>query len=1007
MKSMILKRLIFLLIFLSGGMMSAQITVSGVVSDANGPIPGINVIVKGTNQGASTDFDGKYTIDNVAEDAIIVFSYIGFRTQEVAVNGQTTINVTMSENAAELDEVVVVGYGSVRKSDATGAIDAIQAEKFKEVAAASPAQLLRGKVSGVQVTTASGEPGAGVNIRVRGSASLRSGNNPLIVIDGVPIDGGNVSAGGASPFGRTAPRNPLNFINQNDIQSINILKDASATAIYGSRGANGVILITTKKGRSIEPSITFNTSFGVSTLARDIDLLSPEAFVSTAQNDPNITVNDLGGRSYDWTDVILRDAIQVNNDISISQNSERSSYRLSLGATSQEGIVKDTGLDKYTVSFNSNTKYYDDKLTIDVNALVTSLKDEAEAFASDAGFTGDLFSAALRWNPTRPLFQPDGSYTFVDNQSNLNPQELLDSYKDFTNTLRILGNVSATLKLGQHLEYKFLFGVDRTTSERKSQLLPTFDFQDLAVTDPDSGEERLGRADVSTTNSFSRIFENTLTYRNTFWNDLNFNAILGYSFYDYNFDGNSVIARGFVESQTDLINNLEGAVQTEIRIDDPDDGNRFNEVFRNSYDVQSFFGRINGDYKRLLYTATFRVDGSSKFGENEQYGFFPSVGLGYKVFEGEEGLLNNLKVRGSWGITGNQEFPVNSAVEIGEFTGNGGFATVTAANPDLKWEETTSFGIGVDFSAFSDKLSGSIDYFTRETENLLFIKTLEANQPGPSVRQFINLDGTLDNSGLELSLNYNVYQSENLSFDISANAAFLGNEVNIPGIFEPTGFVNGQGLSGAFTQVIATGEDLYNYFLLDFRGFDENGVSLYTGPDGTPVSDGTAVPVLIDAQPLPTVNFGFSTNLFYKNWDFNTTWYGVAGNYIYNNTTNALFSRGVFNAGNNVPGDIANTDQAVGDPLAASTRFLEKGDFLRLSNVTIGYNFNDAILETLKLKSARIYATGSNLFVITSYSGFDPEVDAATAFGRVSQFGVDYLSYPRSTNFSLGLSVSF
>ena len=996
MKGMILKSLTFLVMMLSGSVVFSQITVTGVVSDSGGPIPGVNVVVKGTTNGASTDFDGRYTINNVPSDGTLVFSYLGFVTREVPVNGQTTLNVTMQEDAAELEQVVVVGYGSVRKKDATGAIDAIRADSFKEVSAPSPAQLLQGKVSGVQVTQASGEPGAGVNIRVRGSASLRSGNNPLIVVDGVPIDGGNVSPQGTSVFGQSAARNPLNFINQNDIESINILKDASATAIYGSRGANGVILITTKKGKSVEPLITFSSSFGLSTLSRDIDLLSTDEFISIAQDDPNINVNNLGSR-YKWDDVILRTGIQINNDVSISQNTERSSYRLSLGASSQEGIVEGTGLEKYTVSFNNSTKYFDNKITVDANVLVTALKDETEAFASDAGFTGDLLSAALRWNPTQAIFQPDGSYTFVDNQANLNPQELLDAYTDYTNTFRILGNVSATWKISENWEYKFLFGLDRSISERKSQLLPTFDFQESAVTDPGSGENRFGRADINANNSFARIFENTLTYQNIFFNELNFNALLGYSFYDYNFDGSSITGRGYVVEQTNLIDNIEGGVQDQFR----------SSSYRNSYDVQSYFARISGDYRKFLFTATARIDGSSKFGEDEQYGFFPSVGLGYKIFEGTQDIINDLKVRGSWGITGNQEFPVNSAIEVGQFTANGGFAVVTAANPDLKWEETTSYGIGIDFSLFENKLSGSLDYFNRETENLLFIKTLEANQPGPNVRQFINLDGTLDNSGVEMSLNFSVIEDEDWGFNIGANAAFLDNEVNVPGIFEPTGFVNGQGLTGAFTQVIATGEDLYNFYMLEFRGFDEDGISLYTGPDGNATSDGTAVPVLIDAQPLPKVNYGFNTSLSYKNWDFTTNWYGVAGNYIYNNTANALFSKGNYNSGNNVTIDIATADQATGDPLAASTRFLEKGDFLRLSNITLGFTFNESFLQTLKLKSARLYASVSNLLVITSYSGFDPEVDSATQFGGVSQFGIDYLSYPRSTNMTLGINISF
>ena len=991
----LLTRLILFMFLCVQGTLLAQITVTGKIVDATGPIPGVNVLVKGTQNGASSDFDGLYTLNNVAADAVLIFSYVGFQTQEIPVANQSVIDVTMSEDAAELAQVVVIGYGSVRKKDATGAVDAITAEGFKEIAAPSPAQLLQGKVSGVQVTQASGEPGSGVNIRVRGSASLRAGNNPLVVIDGVPIDGQDISPQGVSVFGASTPRNPLNFINQNDIESINILKDASATAIYGSRGANGVLLITTKRGKTDMPEVTFNSSFGLSTLSNGLDLLDSDEFVSIAANDPAINVNDFGAR-YNWEDTLLRTGFQSDNYLSVAHKTDRSRFRVSFGITTQEGIIEGTGLEKYTASLNSSTKYYDDKLTIDASVLVASLKDETEAFASDADFVGDLLSASLRWNPTRPLFQPNGSYSFFDEQSNLNPQELLDAYTDYTNTFRVLGSIAATLKLGERWKYKFMFGVDRSISERKNQLLPTFRLQDTKKTDP-NGVEKAGEANIVTANNFSRIFENTLTYKNTFWEDLNVNLVLGYSFYDYQRDQNSTQARGFANSQTNLIDNIEGGIENQFR----------STSSNGNYQVQSYFGRLNGDYKKLLYTLTLRVDGSSKFGENNRYGYFPSIGVGYKLIDDFEGVLSSLKVRGNWGITGNQEFDNYSSISIQRFGNNGSSQNTNDPNPDLKWEETESFGFGLDYGFFNGKITGSADYFRRITSNLLFLEDPALDPISPPGSPFFNFNGDVLNQGFEFSVTYTPVENENWVVDLSANAAYNDNEVRIPDVFLQTGFVNGRGLTGSSTQIIAEGEDLFNYYMLEFRGFDENGFGLYTGPNGDPVSINNANLQFIDAQPLPRVNFGFNTSVSYRDWDFTTTWYGVAGNYIYNNTANALFSRGEFNAGVNLTRDIALTNQDSGDPNTASSRFLEKGDFLRLSNVTLAYNFNESILKPLRLKSARMYMSASNLFVITNYSGFDPEVNTQTNFGGLAQFGIDYLSYPRAAGLTMGLNVTF
>ena len=365
MKNSLLKGLMVFLTVLCTGMTYAQ-EITGKVSDASGPLPGANVLVKGTSNSAQTDFDGRFTLRNVSSDAILVFSYIGLKSQEVSASGKSVINVTLKDDSAELKEVIVVGYGTVKKKDATGAVDQISSKSFDNIAAASPAEILRGKVSGVQITTASGEPGAAVAIRVRGNTSLRSGNGPLIVVDGVPLDGGDTAAGGAdSGLGTSTAKNPLNFINQNDIESMSVLKDASSTAIYGSRGANGVIMITTKKSKSKVPTLNVNSSVAFSSYSSDFDVMSKTQYLAAGGTNKN--------GSYNWKDAILQDGLSYNNDVSYSTGTENSNTRISFGANNTEGIIKNTGMDKYTVNITNSTEFLNGNLKIEPKIIYSGI----------------------------------------------------------------------------------------------------------------------------------------------------------------------------------------------------------------------------------------------------------------------------------------------------------------------------------------------------------------------------------------------------------------------------------------------------------------------------------------------------------------------------------------------------------------------------------------------------------------------------------------------------------
>ena len=412
-------------------------------------------------------------------------------------------------------------------------------------------------------------------------------------------------------------------------------------------------------------------------------------------------------------------------------------------------------------------------------------------------------------------------------------------------------------------------------------------------------------------------------------------------------------------------------------------------------------------YKKFLVTATLRTDGSTKLGTNNKYGTFPSVGLGYKVFEGKEGLLNSVKLRANYGKTGNQEFAVNSAIARASYGNNNSLNVDTNANTDLKWETTLSSGVGVDFTLLNNRLSGTVDYFNRDTENLIFPVPAAASQPGPPSPRFVNLPGNLINKGFEVSLSYKLIDKADLTWDISGNASFLSNKMQNFAGFIQAGALSGQGLTGAYAQVVTNNEPIYSYYMYEWRGYDANGASIYADAAGNDTDLGLAAKKLVGKQGLPKMNVGFSTSLNYKNFDAGVSFYGAFGHYLYNNTANAYFFKGAFLGGKNVPASVATSAQAQGDPNSPSTKYLEKGDFLRMGNLTFGYTFNGQALERLKIKSARFFVNGQNLLLFTKYSGFDPEVNTDKSLNGVPSAGIDYLSYPRSKAISLGLNVTF
>jgi len=988
MKNSLLKGLMVFLTMLCTSLTYSQ-DVSGTVSDSSGPLPGASVLVKGTTNGAQTDLDGKFTIRNVGSNAVLVISYIGLKTQEVNVAGKTLVNVTLKEDSAELKEVVVIGYGSVKKKDATGAVDQISSKKFDNVAATNPAELLRGKVAGVQITSSSGEPGAANSIRIRGNGSLRGGNGPLIVVDGVPLAGGDVSAGGANMnLGTMTAKDPLSFINQNDIESMSILKDASSTAIYGARGANGVIIITTKKGKSKEPELTYSTSYTASSYSSDFDVLSTDEFLAAT---PGQDANHFGG-SFDWKKAILRTGSTMNHDLSYASGTDKSNTRVSLGMANTDGIVRNTGLDKITASFYNSNDFFDGKVKLETRIAYSNIKDKRGLITNDTGYIGNLLSAALYWNPTRSVYDDTmpGGYTRVSGDY-LNPVHLMNSFSNNGDLSKLLGSLTTTVKLSNSLKYNMVVGIETSNSSVKQQATPDLNIQDFATaTNPADLKTYRGQATVSNDQRVNKTIEHNLTFTKDITKDINFNAIAGYSYYNYASNGTYVSAKGFAATQANLLDNMEGGIPTETRTGS----------YKGLVELQSVFARASFSfYDRLNLDLTVRRDGSSKTAAGKKYGNFPSLGLGYKLVANKDGIVNDLKLRGNIGKTGNTEFPRNSSVGIIEYNGPDQFNIVNNANSQLTWETTTSYGVGTDFTLLNNKLTGSVDYFNKNTTDLIVGIPSTSGQPSPQGIKYQNLPANLINEGVEVSLNYKVIDTDDLTWDVSGNMAFLSNtiknlgEANIYNV----GAIHGAGLTDSYVQRIQDGYPLYTYYLPTFTGYDANGISQYAD---------AGAPKMLDKQPLPKMTAGFSTSLAYKGFDFSTSLYGNFGHYLFNNTNVALFFQNQL-GGKNVTPEVANSVQSRSDANTPSTKYLEKGDFIRMGNLTLGYTVKSDLLERFKMKSARFYVNGSNLFIITKYSGFDPEVDTNKSLNGIPSAGIDYLSYPKSRAFSVGLNVTF
>jgi iron complex outermembrane receptor protein len=960
--------------------------IKGKITDAStgSPLSGASVSVKGNSKAVLSDAAGNFSISVVDSKSILLVSFVGFTTQEVIVGKSSTIDVQLQPLNKDLSQIVVVGYGTQSKRDVTGAVKSVKAESFNRGIINAPQQLLQGKVAGVNVTSASGEPGAIMGISVRGPGGVRTGSTPLFVVDGLPLD--NSSTGGGDP---------LNFINSQDIESIDVLKDASATAIYGARGANGVILITTKKGKAGVSSMNYNSSVGLSSLANPIGVFDRDDFVANVAKVGGV-VDNLGGTT-DWQKEITRLATTQNHNLTLSGGADKLTYYASFGLQKQQGIIRTNQLDRYTGRFNATQKLLNDNLVVDVNLSANNTNNIRPSISSVIG-------DALSNNPTYPAKDANGNPLRYQSINNPLLTFLLD--KDVTTINRVIGNISPSLKIMKGLTYKLNLGVDNSTATR--------DIQSIANAIP----LRDGRLETYYTYNRNTLVENYFTY-NFKISEHNFSALAGHSYQKVFVQGRSMSINKFPITPVEPLYNPGIGQELTLANNRPSGYAFINEL-------QSYYSRINYSYKnKYLATANVRADGSSKFGANNKYGIFPSFSLGWKITEEDffkNNMFSNMKLRAGWGQTGNQEIPSKitqalftstvSGTTSYPLTATGPYPAGTAysrlANPDIQWEVSTQTNIGLDFGLLKGALTGSIDYFSKTSNNIL-LEVIPADPIQPATTVWTNVANMeIVNKGLEIDLDYKVKASNGFTYNVGGNMTFISNVVkNSPYTVIPSGSASGSGLTSATINGYINNQPIGTFFLKEWTGIDAAGLSTYRDTDGDgKVTDKDRIAA---GSALPTFMYNFFGSAEYKGFDVVVNFNGVSGNKIYDNTSNSNFYKLKISKNVNTTAEaIAETKESINNAAPVSTRFLKDGSFLRLNNLAVGYNFNTKKLGLNKwVNMIRLSVTGQNLFVATKYTGFDPEVNTDRTINGISSYGIDYLSYPKAKSVVFGLNVTF
>jgi len=982
--------LLFLQLFAFSAFAQETSTVSGTVLDPYGePLPGVNIIIKGTTNGTVSDLDGKYSI-NVPEDATLVYSFVGYVNQEIPVADKSVIDVTLEEDLGDLDEFVVVGYGMQRKSDLTGAISSIKTEDISRLPVSDATQSLQGRVSGVQVTSNSGAPGAGSTVRIRGVGTLNN-SSPLYVVDGMLLDN-------------------IDFLSPNDIESMEVLKDASATAIYGSRGANGVIMVTTKQGDfDTETRISIDAYTGIQQVANKIDLVNARQFAQLANeleqnvgNEPIYNVNDYG-EGTDWQDYIFQTAPISSVTLGATGGTKNTSFNVSANYFTQEGVVKESGYERLTFRVNNQYKF-SEAVTFGHNLSFIYYNQQNEP-----GVVGNAYRAYPIFDPV----QPDGSYTNTTPVGNPAAQFEYNS-NNKTNDYRAVGNLFMDVDFLKNFTFRSSLGFDFEFQDTKS-------FTPVFIVSP-TQQNLENSVNVENLRNRNILWENTVTYSKE-WDDHRLNVLGGITTQDF-----------YTETLGGARRNLPGEDPSLWYLSAGELTSQTNLNTAMDWSMLSYLFRVNYTFKdKFLFTGTFRRDGSSRFGSENRYGNFPSIALGYNIIEEgflqNQAVLSNLKIRGSWGMIGNDKIgsyegrPVVSGNENAVFGENEELiygATLTRlANPFIKWEETITSNIGFEFGFFEEKLTGEVDYYYRRTNDILVAVPIP-NYVGSANNPVINA-ASVENKGIDLSLNWRD-EIGDFNYYIGTVLSTVNNKVLDIGAGNEAIYGGAVGISGYLGSRTIVGESIGHYFGYKTAGVFQNQEQINSTPNR-----GTEVPGdlifedtngdgevnnndrVILGSPIPDLIFGFNFGFDYKGFDLRADFNGTAGNEIYNSKKQTRFNTYNFETSylDRWTGEgTSNTEPRVtngGHNYEVSDRFVEDGSFLRLRNLQVGYSFPEVVLNQIKVQNLRVYLSGTNIFTWTKYTGYTPEIGGGTVTGT----GYDSGIYPLARTFNVGVSANF
>jgi TonB-linked SusC/RagA family outer membrane protein len=988
------------LLFISNAF-AQNVTITGVVTDAadRSAIPAVSIVVKGTTTGTQTDANGRYSIAAPA-NSTLVFTYIGYTTREVPVNNQTSLNIALQTEAQNLEQVVVVGYGTQRKVDVTGSVSSVKGEDISKQASVNPVSSLQGRVAGVSITN-NGTPGSSPQITIRGTGTIYGNTGVLYVVDGVWYD-------------------DINFLNPADIANISILKDASSQSIYGIRAANGVVLVTTNRGKRGDATINYNGYVGLQSVTNAVEMTNATEYATAVNElygllnqDPLFTNTNLG-EGTNWRDVILRDAMVTNHQISVNGGGEKSTYNLSLGYLNQDGIVENNNYKRYTARLSSDFQIFEPlKIGYNVTGSSSASKDAP----------GSIFRGMYAASPVVPVFNPDGSYgdpnTFnLGNGSNMNPQATLDFFNQRTTRYKVTGNVFAELKFLKDFTFKTSFGGDFGQEEVRSYTPKYF-----ATTAQNATASVLG---VNRVEDRNWIIENTLSYDKTI-NDHKFTILAGQTaqrFKRYNL--NATAQNVPFSSDADLYLSLGDAASRVIN-----DSGSLNTA-------ASYFGRVNYSFaNKYLLNASIRADGASQFfGGSDLWGYFPSIGAGWVItnedFMKDQTIFTNLKLRASWGKVGNAGVPFNPTTQLVSQGANliayfgglpyTGAGITTLVPPALFWERSAGTDIGLEMGFLKNRLNVELDYYNRTTEQAIFDIPIFGSL-GTSNSRLIGNQADFRNRGFEVSATWSDKTAGDLTYTISANLGINNNKVLEVTTGNNPIYAGGTGLvSGALATRTVAGRPIGEFFGYqvagifqtneeaaaspqagttagDFRYVDQNGDGLIDGRDRVPLGN-----------PNPKYNYGVNTNFAYKNFDLTLDIQGVAGVDIYNANLgyrfgNENFTKEFFDNRWTGPGS---TNSYPSAKLGGSTNYqpnefyVESGAYVRLRNVQLGYSLPTELVSKWKMRKLRVFANAQNALNFFGYRGFSPEVG-----GSPTNAGVDANVYPLFATYNVGVNVTF